>query len=53
VCFDTPDGPQPLKYGRFLGVAPDGVPVGTPVDVPIAVNFGRFPCRTLQVHVAL
>jgi hypothetical protein len=26
-------------------VAPDGVPVGTPVDVPIAVNFGPIPLQ--------
>lgn len=44
VSFDTPDGPQVIEVrGDFSAVAPDGVPVGTPVDVPIAVNFGPIP----------
>jgi len=44
VCFDTPDGPQPIEVrGDFSAVAPDGVPVGTPVDVPICGSTsGRF-----------
>jgi len=45
-CASTrPTDHSPLKYGRFLAVAPDGVPVGTPVDVPIAVNFGPIPLQ--------
>ena len=44
VSFDTPEGPQVIEVrGDFSAVAPDGVPVGTPVDVPIAVNFGPIP----------
>ena len=44
VRFETPDGPQPIEVrGDFSAAAPDGVPVGTPVDVPIAVNFGPIP----------
>ena len=46
VRFETPDGPQPIEVrGDFSAVAPDGVPVGTPVDVPIAVNFGPIPLQ--------
>ena len=44
--FDTPDGPQTIEVrGDFSAIAPDGVPVGTPVDVPIAVNFGPIPLQ--------
>ena len=44
VCFDTPEGPQAIEVrGDFSATAPEGVPVGTPVDVPIAVNFGPIP----------
>lgn len=44
VRFDTPEGPQAIEVrGDFSATAPDGVPVGTPVDVPIAVNFGPIP----------
>jgi hypothetical protein len=46
VRFETPDGPQPIEVrGDFSAAAPDGVPVGTPVDVPIAVNFGPIPLQ--------
>jgi hypothetical protein len=46
VRFDTPDGPQAIEVrGDFSATAPDGVPVGTPVDVPIAVNFGPIPLQ--------
>lgn len=46
VSFDTPDGPQVIEVrGDFSASAPDGVPVGTPVDVPIAVNFGPIPLQ--------
>jgi hypothetical protein len=44
VSFDTPEGPQVIEVrGDFSATAPEGVPVGTPVDVPIAVNFGPIP----------
>ena len=44
VTFDTPEGPQTIEVrGDFAATAPPGVPVGTPVDVPIAVNFGPIP----------
>lgn len=46
VHFDTPEGPQTIEVrGDFSATAPDDVPVGTPVDVPIAVNFGPIPLR--------
>ncbi len=44
VRFDTPEGPQPIEVRNDFSVAaPDSVPVGTPVDVPIAVAFGPIP----------
>jgi hypothetical protein len=44
VRFDTPEGSQIIEVrGDFSASAPDDVPVGTPVDVPIAVNFGPIP----------
>lgn len=44
VHFDTPDGSQSIEVrGDFSATAPEGVPAGTPVDVPIAVNFGPIP----------
>ncbi len=44
VHFATPEGPQTIEVrGDFSATAPDDVPVGTPVDVPIAVNFGPIP----------
>ena len=47
VRFDTPDGPQPIEVRvDFSATAPEGVPVGTPVDVPIAVNFGPIPLES-------
>ncbi len=46
VSFDSPEGPQVIEVrGDFSATAPDGVPVGTPVDVPIAVNFGPIPLQ--------
>lgn len=46
LSFDTPDGPQVIEVrGDFSATAPEGVPVGTPVDVPIAVNFGPIPLQ--------
>jgi hypothetical protein len=44
VQFETPEGMQTIEVrGDFSATAPSGVPVGTPVDVPIAVNFGPIP----------
>ncbi|MDE3065068.1 MAG: hypothetical protein KGJ36_05305 [Acidobacteriota bacterium] len=44
VTFETPEGPQTIEVrGDFSATAPEGVPVGTPVDVPVAVNFGPIP----------
>ncbi len=44
VRFETPDGPQVIEVrGDFSATAPPDAPVGTPVDVPIAVNFGPIP----------
>ena len=44
VQFDTPEGTQGIEVrGDFSATEPEGVPAGTPVDVPIAVNFGPIP----------
>ena len=44
VRFETPEGSQIIEVrGDFAASAPEDVPVGTPVDVPIAVNFGPIP----------
>jgi len=44
VRFETPEGSQIIEVrGDFSATAPEDVPVGTPVDVPIAVNFGPIP----------
>jgi hypothetical protein len=44
VRFDTPEGSQIIEVRcDFSATAPEDVPVGTPVDVPIAVNFGPIP----------
>ena len=46
VQFESPEGPQTIEIrGDFSASAPDGVPAGTPVDVPIAVNLGPIPLR--------
>lgn len=46
VQFDSPEGPQTIEIrGDFSASAPEGVPAGTPVDVPIAVNLGPIPLR--------
>ena len=39
LFLEDADG-QPVSFDT-----PDGVPVGTPVDVPIAVNFGPIPLQ--------
>ncbi len=44
VQFETPEGMQGIEVrGDFSASEPVGVPHGTPVDVPIAVNFGPIP----------
>jgi len=44
VQFETPEGTQTIEVrGDFSTSTPDDVPQGTPVDVPIAVNFGPIP----------
>jgi hypothetical protein len=44
VQFETPEGTQTIEVrGDFSTRTPDDVPQGTPVDVPIAVNFGPIP----------
>ncbi len=44
VQFETPEGMQAIEVrGDFSASEPVGVPLGTPVDVPIAVNFGPIP----------
>ena len=49
LTIDTPEGPQSIEVrGDFSASEPEGVPLGTPVDVPIAVNFGPIPLATGQ-----
>ncbi len=44
VSFESPDGPQFIEVrGDFSATTPPDIPDGTPVDVPIAVNFGPIP----------
>jgi hypothetical protein len=44
VRFETPEGTQTIEVrGDFTTSTPSDVPQGTPVDVPIAVNFGPIP----------
>lgn len=44
VVIDSPDGPQPVEVrGQFQVGSPEGLPPGTSVDVPIAINFGPIP----------
>jgi len=53
VCFDTPDGPQPIEVraiSRQVGLM--GAGRYPPVALPIAVSFGRFLAGRLQFHVA-
>jgi hypothetical protein len=46
VQIDTPEGQQTIEVrGDFSATEPSGVPMGTPVDVPIAVNFGPIPLQ--------
>jgi hypothetical protein len=44
VTVETPDGPQPIEMrGDFSVSEPIGVPEGSPVDVPMAMNLGPLP----------
>jgi len=44
VMVDTPDGTHPVEVrGEFNVVRPSTVPVGTPIDVALAVNLGPLP----------
>ena len=44
IIIDTPEGPQPVEVrGDFQAGEPEGALPGTPVDVPIAINFGPLP----------
>ena len=44
VMVETPEGPQPVEVrGDFTVAQPVGVPEGSPVDVPMAVNLGPLP----------
>lgn len=46
VTIATPEGPQQIEVrGDFVAQSPDNAPPGTPVDVPIAVNFGPIPLQ--------
>jgi hypothetical protein len=41
VMIETPEGAQPIEMrGDFSVAQPTGVPEGSPVDVPMAVNLG-------------
>jgi hypothetical protein len=44
VMIETPEGDQPVEVrGDFSVAQPVGVPEGSPVDVPMAVNLGPLP----------
>lgn len=45
VAFDTPDGTrQAIEIrGDFEVGKPQGVPAGTPIDLPLAINLGPLP----------
>ncbi len=44
VIAETPDGSQPIEVrGDFEVAQPESVPVGSPVDVALALNFGPLP----------
>jgi len=46
VMIDTPEGSQPVEVrGDFSVGQPVGVPEGSPVDVPMAVNLGPLPLQ--------
>lgn len=45
VSFETPDGGTQLVEirGDFEVGRPEGVPAGTPIDLPLAINLGPLP----------
>jgi len=44
VLLDTPQGPMPLEVRGELRAEPlPGLRAGTPVDLPLVINFGPFP----------
>jgi hypothetical protein len=44
VMVDTPEGTHPVEVrGEFNVVRPSTVPIGTPIDVALAVNLGPLP----------
>ncbi len=44
VLLDTPEGPQSLEVrGDFVATAPTDAMPGTPVIVPMGINFGPLP----------
>lgn len=44
VGVDTPDGRQLIEIrGDFEVGRPEGVPVGSPIDLPLAINLGPLP----------
>jgi hypothetical protein len=45
ISFDAPDGTrQPIEIrGDFEVGRPQGVPPGTPIDLPLAINLGPLP----------
>ena len=44
VGFETPEGSQVIEIrGDFEVGRPEGVPAGTPIDLPLAINLGPLP----------
>ena len=44
VGIDTPDGTQLIEVrGDFEVGQPEGIPAGSPVDLPLAINIGPVP----------
>ena len=44
VQFETPEGSQTIEIrGDFSTTSPADLPAGSPVEMPIAVNFGPIP----------
>ncbi len=44
VWIPTSDGNQPVEVaGEFQAYQPEGLKPGTPLDVPLVVNFGPLP----------
>ena len=44
VAIDTTDGPQMVEIrGDFEVGRPEGIPEGSPIDLPLAVNLGPIP----------